>query len=112
MLGLNDDITAFDTELIVHINAVFTILNQLGVGPDEGLMIYGYDETWDQLTDQVPLATMVKELIYLKVRMIFDPPASSVVADAYNQRIAELEWRMNIQAERIAALAEKEAAVP
>lgn len=112
MLGLNDDITAFDTELIVHINAVFTILNQLGVGPDEGFMIYGYDETWDQLTDQVPLATMVKELIYLKVRMIFDPPASSVVADAYNQRIAELEWRMNIQAERIAALAEKEAAVP
>ena len=112
MLGLTDEINAFDEELIVHINGVFTILNQLDVGPDEGFMITGTDETWDQLTDQVSLATMVKELIYLKVRMIFDPPASSVVADAYNQRIAELEWRMNIQAERIAALAEKEAAAP
>lgn len=112
MLGITDEINAFDEELTVHINGVFTILNQLDVGPDEGFMITGYDETWDQLTDQVSIATMVKELIYLKVRMIFDPPASSVVADAYNQRIAELEWRMNIQAERIAALAEEEAAVP
>lgn len=110
MLGLTNELTAFDEELIVHINSVFTILNQLDVGSDDGFMITGYDETWSELTDQVTIATMVKEYIYLKVRMIFDPPASSVVSEAYNQRIAELEWRMNIQAERLAALAEKEAA--
>lgn len=110
MLGLTNELTAFDEELIVHINSVFTILNQLDVGSDDGFMITGYDETWSDLTDQVTIATMVKEYIYLKVRMIFDPPASSVVSEAYNQRIAELEWRMNIQAERLAALAEKEAA--
>lgn len=110
MLGLTNELTAFDEELIVHINSVFTILNQLDVGSDDGFMITGYDETWGDLTDQVTIATMVKEFIYLKVRMIFDPPASSVVSEAYNQRIAELEWRMNIQAERLAALAEKEAA--
>lgn len=110
MLGLANELTAFDEELIVHINSVFTILNQLDVGSDDGFMITGYDETWSDLTDQVTIATMVKEFIYLKVRMIFDPPASSVVSEAYNQRIAELEWRMNIQAERLAALAEKEAA--
>ena len=112
MLGLTDDLTAFDTEIIMHINSVFTILNQLNIGPDDGFEITGYEETWDAYVDNVSLATMVKEFIYLKVRMIFDPPASSTVSDAYNQRIAELEWRMNIQSERLAALAEQEGAAP
>lgn len=112
MLGLTSDVTAFDQELITHINSVFTILNQLDIGPDAGFIIYGYDEVWGDFVEDVTLTTMVREFIYLKVRMIFDPPASSVVSDAFNQRIAELEWRMNIQAERLAALAEKEGAAP
>lgn len=112
MLGLTDDITAYDEEIKVHINSLFTILNQLDVISDDGFRISGYDETWGQLTDKLTLAEMVKEFMYLKVRMIFDPPGSSVVSDAYNSRIAELEWRMNIQAERLAALEEKEAATP
>jgi len=112
MLGLTDDITAYDEEIKVHINSLFTILNQLDVISDDGFRISGYDETWGQLTDRLTLAEMVKEFMYLKVRMIFDPPGSSVVSDAYNSRIAELEWRMNIQAERLAALEEKEAATP
>lgn len=112
MLGLTDDIIAYDEEIKVHINSLFTILNQLDVISDDGFRISGYDETWGQLTDKLTLAEMVKEFMYLKVRMIFDPPGSSVVSDAYNSRIAELEWRMNIQAERLAALEEKEAATP
>lgn len=112
MLGLTDDITSFDEELKVHINSLFTILNQLDCISDDGFRITGYDETWGQLTDQITIAEMIKEFMYLKVRMIFDPPGSSVVSDAFNQRIAELEWRMNVQAERLAALAEKEAATP
>lgn len=111
MLGIPDEITAFDEEIGSHINGVFTILNQLDVGSDDVFMINGYDETWAQYVDNISLATMVREFIYLKVRMIFDPPASSVVSDAYNQRIAELEWRMNIQAERLAALEEQKGAV-
>lgn len=110
MLGLTDEITSFDEELKVHINSLFTILNQLDCISDDGFRITGYDETWGQLTDQVTIAEMIKEFMYLKVRMVFDPPGSSVVSDAFNQRIAELEWRMNVQAERLAALAEKEAA--
>lgn len=111
LLGLTNMITAFDEEITSHINSVFTTLNQLGVGPDEGYMINGYEQTWRDYVDNIQLATMVREFIYLKVRMIFDPPASSVVSDAYNQRTAEIEWRMNIQAEKIAAaLAEKEGA--
>lgn len=112
MLGLTDEITSFDEELKVHINSLFTILNQLDCISDDGFRITGYDETWGQLTDKVTIAEMIKEFMYLKVRMVFDPPGSSVVSDAFNQRIAELEWRMNVQAERLAALAEKEAATP
>lgn len=110
MLGITEDNDPFDNELITHINAVFPILNQLDIGPDEGFEITGYNETWNQLTDHLSIAALAAELIHLKVRMIFDPPASSVVADQYNSRISELEWRINIQAERLAALAEKEAA--
>ena len=110
MLGIPDEMTAFDEEIASHINSVFTILNQLDIGSDDVFMINGYNETWAEYVDNISLATMVREFIYLKVRMIFDPPASSVVAEAYNQRIAELEWRMNIQAERLAALAEEKGA--
>lgn len=112
MLGLPIEVKAFDEEIAAHINSVFTILNQLDIGSDDGFMITGYNETWAEYVDNITLATMVREFIYLKVRMIFDPPASSVVSDAYNQRIAELEWRMNIQAERLAALEEQKGAVP
>ena len=112
MLGLPIEVKAFDEEIAAHINSVFTILNQLDIGSDDGFMITGYNETWAEYIDNITLAIMVREFIYLKVRMIFDPPASSVVSDAYNQRIAELEWRMNIQAERLAALEEQKGAVP
>ena len=112
MLGIIEADKSFDAALCSHINATFTTLNQLDVGPEEGFMITGSEETWQQYTPELTLATMVREYIHAKVRMIFDPPASSVVSDAYNQRIAELEWRLNIQAERLAALAEQEGAAP
>lgn len=110
MLGIIKEDPAFDGELASHINSVFPILNQLDVGPDEGFMITGSKETWNDYVQELTLVPMVREFIALKVRLIFDSPASSVVADQYNQRIAELEWRLNIQAERLAALAEEEGA--
>lgn len=106
MLGILEDDTAFDAELMSHINSVFTILNQLAIGQDDGFIITGYSETWRQFIDDNRLAFMAREYMYLKVRMIFDPPASSVVSDACNQRISEIEWRMNIQAEKLAAAEE------
>ena len=108
MLGITDSTPAFDEELISHINSTFTILNQLDVGSDDGYMISGYRETWREFCNDIRLSSMVREFIYLKVKMIFDPPASSVVADAFNQRTAEIEWRINVQAERLAALANSE----
>lgn len=112
MLGLTDDVTAFDNELVSHINSTFMGLNQIGVGSDDGFSIHGYDETWGQFVDDPRLADPAREFIYMKVRLIFDPPASSVVSDALNQRIAEIEWRLNVLAEKLAAQAEEGAAEP
>lgn len=110
MLGIIKEDDAFDSMLCSHINANFMTLNQLDVGLDAGFMITGKAETWRQFVDDVFLANTIREIICLRVRMIFDPPGSSVVADSYNSKIAELEWRLNVQAERLAALAEEGAA--
>lgn len=92
--------TVFDDELIMHINTVFMGLAQMGVGPSTGFRIEDATETWD---DFLPLQDenleAVKTYIGLKVRLLFDPPSSSIHAEAIKQAIAELEWRLNFEVE-------------
>lgn len=99
LLGITEDYEAFDQQLIMHINSVFMVLTQLGVGPTEGFMIENKNDTWDDfITDDSNLQT-VKSYMYLKVKMLFDPPSTSAVMDSTNRMINELEWRLNSQAE-------------
>lgn len=99
MLGADDDYTPFDTDIIVHINAALMSLTQLGVGPKEGFMISDYNETWsDFITNEVKLGA-VKTYVYLKVKMMFDPPTNSYVMDAMKQQAEEIGWRLNVSAE-------------
>lgn len=100
LLNVEHDDPAFDLDIGILINNEFMTLHQLGIGPEEGFSIREADTTWSDFSDDKTLIDTVKAFIYLKVRMIFDPPASSVVADAFNSRIHELEWRLNVQAER------------
>ena len=100
LLNVEHDDPAFDTDIGMMINNEFMTLQQLGIGPKEGFSINDADTKWSDFSDDKTLIETVKAFVYLKVRMIFDPPASSVVADAINSRINELEWRLNIQAER------------
>ena len=89
---------AFDNSLIMHINTVFAILKQLGVGPqDETFKITGPNEVWSDFYEEGENLEDVKTFIYLKTRMYFDPPQSSFVADSINRQIAELEWRLNVE---------------
>ena len=99
LLGVSEYDDGFDYEIKDLINAEFLSLHQLGIGPEEGFSINGPDDVWDDYTDNAKLRDAVRQFIYLRVRMIFDPPASSTVADAINNRINELEFRLNIQAE-------------
>ena len=100
LLNVDETDDAFDVDIGMLINSQFMTLAQLGIGPAEGFSVHDADVTWSDFSDDKTLIDAVKEFIYLKVRMIFDPPASSVVADAYNSRIHEVEWRLNVQAER------------
>lgn len=97
MLGIPEADTAFDTDIITHINSTFMVLNQLGVGPETVYSITDDTAKWvDFITDQV-MYNAVKTYILLKVRILFDPPGSSYHLEAVKQQIAEYEWRLAAQ---------------
>ncbi len=86
----------FDGELVDDINAVLVDLRQVGIGPEEGFHITGSDETWaDFVGDNLQMQRSVSTLVALKVRLIFDPPTSSAIAEAIKNNIDRLEWRLN-----------------
>ena len=96
LLGISEDYTQFDQDLIIHINSVFLTLNQLGVGPEDGFSIEDETAEWyDFIEDNVKLQA-VKSYMYLKVRLLFDPPLSSSVIDSMERMIAEYEFRLNV----------------
>lgn len=94
-LGLHEEDTNFDADLIMHINSVFSILFQMGVGPkDQSFVITGPNEIWDDFLNDNFKINMVKSYVEKKVKLMFDPPTSSAVSDALKTLIAELEWRL------------------
>lgn len=99
VLGVYEEDTSFDVDIVMHINTVFMILRQMGIGPDNGFSIYDASSTWDEYLSDISLLESVKTYIALKVRLIFDPPTSSAVTEAINRTITELEWRLNVQAD-------------
>lgn len=98
-LGLAEDYTAFDYEIIMHINSVFSTLNQLGVGPDVGFMIEDKEATWEAFLGSDPRLNHIKTYMYLRVRLLFDPPTTGFTTTAMEKQIKELEWRLNVQRE-------------
>ena len=96
ILGLDAEYTPFDLDVITHINAAFSILNQLGVGPTDGFMIEDETALWGDYPVPQNQLHLVKTYVYLKTRILFDPPATSYLIDATNQQIKEYEWRLNV----------------
>lgn len=100
LLGLPAEYTHFDDDIIMHINSVFMILNQLGIGPEKGFRIEDDLSVWsDFIGEDSQKLEAVKSYMNLKVKMLFDPPISSTVMEANNRIINELEWRLNLEAE-------------
>ena len=97
MLGMEENYNVFDTDIIIHINTIFMTLNQLGVGPSSGFKIEDDSAIWSEYIDEDSDLEAVKTYIYLKVKLLFDPPLSSSVIEVMKQSIAELEWRLNVQ---------------
>lgn len=99
LLGIPEDHDHFDADIIIHINSVFMILTQLGVGPSKGFVIEDDTSEWTDFIPDTTKVEAVKSYVYLKVRLIFDPPTSSAVIESINRMISEYEWRLNVAAE-------------
>ena len=101
LLGIDSEYTVFDTDIIIHINTAINTLSQLGVESAKNYSIIDEDNLWSDLVNDASLE-LIKTYIYLKVRMVFDPPTGSV-SEAFKETITELEWRINNEAEIINA---------
>lgn len=99
LLGISEDYEHFDADIIMHINSVFMILTQLGVGPPDGFSIEDDSSVWSNFIGDSSNIESVKSYVYLKVKLLFDPPLSSAAMEATKQLISELEWRLTLAAE-------------
>lgn len=96
LLGPDSDYEVFDNDIIIFINGAIATLTQLGIGPPEGFRISGESETWSDFVGLRQDLDSIKTYIYMKVKLVFDPPANSTVLNAYNEQCKELEWRLNV----------------
>lgn len=109
LLGIDKDYTHFDNDLIMHINSVFMVLTQLGVGPSEGFAISDANAMWsDFIGEDYKNFQAIKTYVYMKVRLMFDPPLSSAVLDSMSRTICELEWRLNVQVDIVDSMRKEE----
>lgn len=109
LLGIDENYTHFDADIIMHINSVFSILTQMGVGPANGFSISGKDDTWSAfITDKPNIFSLVKSYVYMKVRLLFDPPLSSAAIESINRQISEFEWRLFVAADPMDTSGEEE----
>ena len=99
LLGIAEDYEHFDQDLIIHINSVLSVLTQLGVGPSEGFSIEDENATWKDFIPEDKRLSSIRSYVYMKVKLLFDPPLSSSVMESMNRMISEFEWRLNVAAE-------------
>lgn len=100
LLGIQPEDISFDTDVIIHINSVFSRLHELGVGPEECFRITDETSTWDWFLDDSLNFEDVKTYIYLKVRILFDPPTSSAYLTTLKEEIDKYEWTLTVKAEQ------------
>lgn len=98
LTGLTENDTAFDLDIIMHINSVFAILNQLGVG-NPGFTINDKTAVWSDFLGSDDHLELIKSYMVLKVRQLFDPPSTGPIVEAINKQLSELEFRINVAAD-------------
>lgn len=99
MLGIAEEYTHFDADITMHINSVFMTLTQLGVGPAEGFSIKDDSAIWADFMPDSPVFESVKTYVFMRVKLIFDPPLTQAVIASMERQIDEFEWRLNVSAE-------------
>lgn len=99
MLGPSYDEDSFDTDITIHINSCFTTLRQLGIGPEDGYRIKDSSNIWSEFVKDDEMLDSVKTYVYLKVKIVFDPPLNASLLESFQNQIKELEWRLNVSVE-------------
>lgn len=108
LLGIADDYDYFDQDIIMHINAALMVLTQLGIGPSEGFLVKDSIDTWGDFlenrgegntADDITYLGALQSYVYMKVKLIFDPPQNSFTVDSMTKLVNELEWRLNVAAD-------------
>lgn len=99
VLGIEPEYDAFDLDVMMHVNSVFTTLAQLGIGPVNGFMIEDAEPKWTDFLGEDLNLNSVKTYVYLRVRLAFDPPATSFHIAAIEKQIDEIAWRLNVHRE-------------
>ena len=96
MLGITEEQTEFDAEIIIHINSVINILHQIGVfnSADDVYSIDGPAQTWADFLTDISKFSMVKSYMFIKVKLLFDPPLNSTVISSMERQITEFEFRL------------------
>lgn len=108
LLGIAEEYTHFDADLIMHINSVLSILTQIGVGPAEGFSIKDESSVWEDFVPDNAKLEFVKSYVYMKVKLLFDPPISSAAIESINRLTSELEWRIQVAADPVKIIEEEE----
>jgi len=108
LLGIAEEYTHFDADLIMHINSVLSILTQIGVGPAEGFSIKDESSVWEDFVPENSKLELIKSYTYMKVKLLFDPPLISAVIESTNRIISELEWRIQVAADPVKTIEEEE----
>ena len=99
VLGIEAEYKAFDEDVLMHINTAFATLYELGVGPKEGFEIEDNVSVWEDYLGDDPNLDGVKTYVFLRVKLLFDPPTTSFAIEALNKQRQELEWRLNVYKE-------------
>lgn len=101
ILGVGADYTAFDLDILTHINAALGVLEQVGIGPEGGLFIEDATTNWNALNLPPNQLSVVRSYVFLKTRMLFDPPTTSFLLEAMDKQITEFEWRLSAMREGV-----------
>lgn len=99
LIGYDADYTVFDQDLILFINTRLARLVQLGIGPKEGFKITSAEETWSQFTDDLMYLEPAKEYVYIKCKLVFDPPSNTSLINTLESIADEIEWQLCLDAE-------------
>lgn len=96
LLGISEEDTSFDPDVIMNINTALAILTQIGVGPSEGFSIKDSSAQWSEFLSDDKKLNFAKTYVHLKTKLVFDPPSSSAVMESIKQTINEIEWRLSV----------------